>query len=260
MPPMFQNDDVNQSIQNYGQYGSISTSSNSGGDRPTPGPGLSTRPSPSVEVYEEFFSGTLPCPTCRGSGRIPRDQENELVALIPVRDSRLKPRRTALYVGLAIFICLVIGALLLFFLLPRSIQLSSDVKKIVPLSANVSMEHRYVILKIRNEYNISNHNFFPIDITKMNVRVLFDDKSMVDSTNTTLMHVPIRGTVLYSMDFVVSFTGDDGNIAYFCTIGALHTILMPFQATVYTSYYGHTEETSLDYIQRVQCSEKKSGR
>ncbi|KAK2522313.1 Tmem106a [Columba livia] len=34
------------------------------------------------------------CPTCQGTGRIPREQERQLVALIPYGDQRLKPRRT----------------------------------------------------------------------------------------------------------------------------------------------------------------------
>lgn len=27
---------------------------------------------PRTPQYEEFFNGTIPCPSCRGSGRIPR--------------------------------------------------------------------------------------------------------------------------------------------------------------------------------------------
>ena len=34
------------------------------------------------------------CPTCQGSGEIPRELEKQLVALIPYGDQRLKPRHT----------------------------------------------------------------------------------------------------------------------------------------------------------------------
>nr|AAH53198.1 Zgc:64013 protein [Danio rerio] len=45
--------------------------------------------------YVEFTGrDSITCPTCQGTGRIPRNQENQLVALIPYSDQRLKPRRT----------------------------------------------------------------------------------------------------------------------------------------------------------------------
>ncbi|EHB04337.1 Transmembrane protein 106A [Heterocephalus glaber] len=47
---------------------------------------LSTRPAGSRFV---------PCPTCRGSREIPRELEEQLVALIPYGDQRLEPRHTA---------------------------------------------------------------------------------------------------------------------------------------------------------------------
>ncbi|KAM9255069.1 transmembrane protein 106A isoform 3-T3 [Cariama cristata] len=61
------------------------------------------------------------CPTCQGTGRIPREQEKQLVALIPYGDQRLKPRRTKLYVCLAVTICLLTTSFSIFFLFPRSI-------------------------------------------------------------------------------------------------------------------------------------------
>ncbi|XP_040981551.1 transmembrane protein 106A isoform X2 [Aquila chrysaetos chrysaetos] len=61
------------------------------------------------------------CPTCQGTGRIPREQEKQLVALIPYGDQRLKPRRTKLYVCVAVTICLLTTSLSIFFLFPRSV-------------------------------------------------------------------------------------------------------------------------------------------
>uniref|UniRef100_F6S4W7 Transmembrane protein 106A n=1 Tax=Monodelphis domestica TaxID=13616 RepID=F6S4W7_MONDO len=66
-------------------------------------------------------SGFVTCPTCQGKGEIPSEQEKQLVALIPYGDQRLKPRRTKLYVSLAVMICLFTSALIFFFLFPRSI-------------------------------------------------------------------------------------------------------------------------------------------
>lgn len=44
--------------------------------------------------YEELMEGSVPCPSCSGSGRIPKELEGQLVAIIPVNDKRLRPRRT----------------------------------------------------------------------------------------------------------------------------------------------------------------------
>uniref|UniRef100_A0A3Q4MYQ0 Transmembrane protein 106 N-terminal domain-containing protein n=2 Tax=Neolamprologus brichardi TaxID=32507 RepID=A0A3Q4MYQ0_NEOBR len=45
--------------------------------------------------YVEFTGrDSVTCPTCQGTGRIPSEQVNELVALIPYNDQRLQPQRT----------------------------------------------------------------------------------------------------------------------------------------------------------------------
>uniref|UniRef100_A0ABI7WY55 Transmembrane protein 106A n=1 Tax=Felis catus TaxID=9685 RepID=A0ABI7WY55_FELCA len=62
------------------------------------------------------------CPTCQGSGEIPRELEKQLVALIPYGDQRLKPRHTKLFVFLAVLTCLVTSSLIIFFLFPRPIS------------------------------------------------------------------------------------------------------------------------------------------
>ncbi|CDQ67057.1 unnamed protein product [Oncorhynchus mykiss] len=63
------------------------------------------------------------CPTCWGVGRIPRGHD-QLVAVIPCSDIRLRPSRTKLYVCISVVVCLLICCLILFFLFPRSISLS----------------------------------------------------------------------------------------------------------------------------------------
>lgn len=44
--------------------------------------------------YTELIGGSVPCPSCSGSGFIPKELESTLVALIPLNDERLKPKRT----------------------------------------------------------------------------------------------------------------------------------------------------------------------
>uniref|UniRef100_A0A3P9K062 Transmembrane protein 106 N-terminal domain-containing protein n=1 Tax=Oryzias latipes TaxID=8090 RepID=A0A3P9K062_ORYLA len=72
--------------------------------------------------YVEFTGrDSITCPTCQGTGRIPSEQVNELVALIPYSDQRLQPQRTKLYVGLSVLLCLLVSSLVAFFLFPRSV-------------------------------------------------------------------------------------------------------------------------------------------
>ncbi|XP_062510184.1 transmembrane protein 106B-like isoform X2 [Corticium candelabrum] len=77
---------------------------------------------------------TMTCPTCHGKGTVdiePGQSPEQLVALIPYRDKRLKPRRTKLYVGLTVTMCAIASGLLLFFLLPRSVSLKLTEPRII---------------------------------------------------------------------------------------------------------------------------------
>ncbi|XP_042360251.1 transmembrane protein 106B-like [Plectropomus leopardus] len=59
------------------------------------GSGQDSDSRPIVEDSRRPSSGeTVHCPTCQGTGRIPRGQESKLVAVIPCTDQRLRPRHT----------------------------------------------------------------------------------------------------------------------------------------------------------------------
>ncbi|XP_044540543.1 transmembrane protein 106B, partial [Gracilinanus agilis] len=97
--------------------------------------------------YVEFTGrDSVTCPTCQGTGRIPRGQENQLVALIPYSDQRLRPRRTKLYVMASVLACLLLSGLAVFFLFPRTI----DVKYVGVKSAYVNYDEtkRVIYLNI----------------------------------------------------------------------------------------------------------------
>ena len=80
---------------------------------------------PDADGYsiEEKTSGKI-CPSCQGTGRISKDDEENLVALIPYDDERLKPSRTKYYVIFAVAVCLVAFGLALFFFWPRTVIFS----------------------------------------------------------------------------------------------------------------------------------------
>ncbi|XP_043995062.1 transmembrane protein 106B-like isoform X3 [Gambusia affinis] len=101
--------------------------------------------------YVEFTGRDgVTCPTCQGTGRIPRDKENQLVALIPYSDQRLRPRRTKLYVSASVVLCLLLSSLAVFFLFPRSIDVSSVGVKSVYVSYD--LDRHIVYLNITIDY------------------------------------------------------------------------------------------------------------
>uniref|UniRef100_A0A8C8LPN9 Transmembrane protein 106B n=1 Tax=Oncorhynchus tshawytscha TaxID=74940 RepID=A0A8C8LPN9_ONCTS len=122
--------------------------------------------------YVEFTGrDSVTCPTCQGTGRIPRGQENQLVALIPYSDQRLQPRRTKLYVTVSVSLCLLLSGLAVFFLFPRSI----DVSYVGVKSAFVSYDQdkRIVYLNITNTLNITNNNYYAVSLTNITAQVQF---------------------------------------------------------------------------------------
>ncbi|KAJ0066472.1 hypothetical protein NL108_013499, partial [Boleophthalmus pectinirostris] len=98
-------------------------------------------------------------------------QENQLVALIPYSDQRLRPSRTKLYVTLSVALCLLLSGLAVFFLFPRPI----DVSYVGIKSAYVSYDQdkRIVFLNITSTLNITNNNYYAIYMTNITAEVQF---------------------------------------------------------------------------------------
>ncbi|KAE8626826.1 hypothetical protein XENTR_v10006772 [Xenopus tropicalis] len=95
--------------------------------------------------YVEFTGrDSITCPSCQGTGCIPTEQVNELVALIPYSDQRLQPQRTKLYVLLSVILCLLICGLVVFFLFPRTVLIEDGGIKMVKVWFDT--ENKVVIL------------------------------------------------------------------------------------------------------------------
>ena len=56
------------------------------------------------------------CPTCQGKGKLSQSQAENVVALIPAGDKRLKPRRTKLYLTITTILMAVVIGLVAFLL------------------------------------------------------------------------------------------------------------------------------------------------
>uniref|UniRef100_A0A674GKU8 Transmembrane protein 106B n=1 Tax=Taeniopygia guttata TaxID=59729 RepID=A0A674GKU8_TAEGU len=181
--------------------------------------------------YVEFTGrDSVTCPTCQGTGRIPRGQENQLVALIPYSDQRLRPRRTKLYVTASVTVCLLLSGLAVFFLFPRSI----DVQYIGVKSVYVTyeQERRIIYLNITNTLNITNNNYYSVEVANITAQVQF--------SKTVIGKARLNNIT---------------NIGDFCTLPSIkvHNIVVMMQVTVTTSYLGHPEQISQERYQYVDC-------
>ncbi|XP_008566496.1 PREDICTED: transmembrane protein 106B [Galeopterus variegatus] len=204
--------------------------------------------------YVEFTGrDSVTCPTCQGTGRIPRGQENQLVALIPYSDQRLRPRRTKLYVMASVFVCLLLSGLAVFFLFPRSI----DVKYIGVKSAYVSydVQKRTIYLNITNTLNITNNNYYSVEVENITAQVQFS-KTVIGKAR--LNNITNIGPLdMKQIDYMVpTIIAEEMSYMYdFCTLASIkvHNIVLMMQVTVTTTYFGHSEQTSQERYQYVDC-------
>lgn len=204
--------------------------------------------------YVEFTGrDSVTCPTCQGTGRIPRGQENQLVALIPYSDQRLRPRRTKLYVMASVFVCLLISGLAVFFLFPRSI----DVKYIGVKSAYVGYDDqkRTIYLNITNTLNITNNNYYAVEVENITAQVQFSKTVIGKSRLNNITNIgPLD---MRQIDYTVpTIIAEEMSYMYdFCTLPSIkvHNIVLMMQVTVTTTYFGHSEQISQERYQYVDC-------
>ncbi|XP_045420270.1 transmembrane protein 106B [Eulemur rufifrons] len=204
--------------------------------------------------YVEFTGrDSVTCPTCQGTGRIPRGQENQLVALIPYSDQRLRPRRTKLYVMASVFVCLLLSGLAVFFLFPRSI----DVKYIGVKSAYVSydVQKRTIYLNITNTLNITNNNYYSVEVENITAQVQFS-KTVIGKAR--LNNITNIGPLdMKQIDYTVpTVIAEEMSYMFdFCTLLSIkvHNIVLMMQVTVTTTYFGHSEQISQERYQYVDC-------
>lgn len=204
--------------------------------------------------YVEFTGrDSITCPTCQGTGRIPRNQENQLVALIPYSDQRLKPRRTTLYVSISVFLCLLLSGLAVFFLFPRTI----DVSYVGVKSSYVTYDHNLhkVYLNITSTLNITNNNFYPIQLANITAQVQLYNTvigNSVANNVTTIIPLDMR-----QIDYTVPTTiANEINYIYeYCTMQAIkvHNVVVLMRMTVTAVYFGHAEQVSQEKYLYVDC-------
>ncbi|CAD7679045.1 unnamed protein product [Nyctereutes procyonoides] len=181
--------------------------------------------------YVEFTGrDSITCLTCQGTGYIPTEQVNELVALIPHSDQRLRPQRTKQYVLLSVLLCLLASGLVVFFLFPHSVLVDDDGIKVVKVTFN--KQDSLVILAITATLKIRNSNFYSVAVTSLSSQVQYNMNTVVGTYVTTNVSlIPPRSEQL------VNFTAK-------AEMGG------PFS---YIAYIGHMTQSSLETHHYVDC-------
>ncbi|XP_061765542.1 transmembrane protein 106A [Nerophis ophidion] len=195
--------------------------------------------------------GTLgdTCPTCRGTGRIPRGHQDQLVAVIPCNDKRLKPRRTKLYVCVSMALCLFLCCLILFFLFPRSVSLSP----VSVLSVVVYFTPGAVQMEVTNLINVVNENFVPVQIVELDVQGLVSHVVMGKTKLSNMSAISSRSQKSYTYRLDLPIT--DQGLSTFCQSSEIniHTLFLELQMTMNISYLSHTEQLSVDTFEYIDC-------
>ncbi|XP_028844722.1 transmembrane protein 106A [Denticeps clupeoides] len=195
------------------------------------------------------------CPTCQGTGRIPRGQESQLVAVIPCSDRRLKPSHTKVYVCLSVAVCLLISTLVLFFLFPRSVTLSSAlVESVLVIFTSGSVQ-----LTITNSINVTNENFVSVHARDLDMQVLLCDTVVGRVTVPNVTKLSPRAQE--QLTAAIPVTIKDPGLNAYCKSSAIriHTVFLHLQLTLTVSCLGHTEQLSLDTFEYVDCGSNSTG-
>ncbi|XP_059204969.1 transmembrane protein 106B-like [Centropristis striata] len=192
---------------------------------------------------------TVHCPTCQGTGRIPRGQESKLVAVIPCNDQRLRPRHTKLYVAVSVVVCLLVSSLVLFFLFPRSVLLSPVAVK----SSFVYIHDKDIQINITNVLNITNNNFVAVQAYNLTVQALNFD--MVVGTVSIKNVTFVKPLSIMTQSFVIPIKLTDPDLCDYCKKASLpiHILYLHLQMSMAVYYLAHYEQLSLETFEYIDC-------
>ncbi|XP_053564224.1 transmembrane protein 106C [Bombina bombina] len=204
--------------------------------------------------YVEFTGrDSITCPSCQGTGCIPTEQVNELVALIPYSDQRLQPQRTKCYVMLSVVLCLLISGLVVFFLFPRTILVQDEGIKMV--NVWFDKENTVVVLAITSTLKITNSNFYSISVDSLTSQVQYINTVIGTQQKTNVSLIQPLSEKLVNFTVKAELGGTLSYLYYFCTLPSVkvHNIVVFMRTSVKFSYIGHVSQSSLETYQYIDC-------
>lgn len=210
--------------------------------------------------YTELMGGSVPCPSCKGSGRIPKEMEETLVALIPINDDRLKPKRTWVYVLCGILICIVLAGIAIFLMVPRAVDLSTTRP---PIEIITVFDHDadHISFYFLNAINISNANYYSVNVVNSSATIIskfqpWSRDVVGEGGNSTSVVVGPRTRNGHLLRFNNTVTLKGGVAEYcqapFSRLTSLY-VNMQFDISVTLEYLSHREQATLSAVQQVCC-------
>uniref|UniRef100_A0A3B5L2F6 Transmembrane protein 106A n=1 Tax=Xiphophorus couchianus TaxID=32473 RepID=A0A3B5L2F6_9TELE len=188
------------------------------------------------------------CPTCKGTGRIPRGQQDQLLAVIPCNDVRLQPRRTKLYVCISMGLSILLCCLILFFFFPRSVTLTP----VSVLSVMVYFTPDSVEMEVTNLFNMTNENFVPVQIAEFSMQGVVNEIVVGHTKITNMTAIQSRSRKSVSVTQAKSASDIHCNYCKSTTI-KIHTLFLKLQITMNIAYLSHTEQLSQDVFEYIDC-------
>ncbi|KAF3833434.1 hypothetical protein F7725_024638 [Dissostichus mawsoni] len=178
--------------------------------------------------YVEFTGrDSVTCPTCQGTGRIPR---------------------------VSVAVCLLLSSLAVFFLFPRSIDVSYVGVKSVFVSYDQDKRSVYLNITKHSEYH--QQQLYSVQVANITAQVQFAKtvigKSRISNT-TAISPLDMKQCMDYMVPTIIA---DEMNYMYdYCTLQTIrvHNIVVMMQVTVTTTYFGHAEQVSQEMYQYVDC-------
>lgn len=204
--------------------------------------------------YVEFTGrNSITCHTCQGAGYIPAEQVNELVALIPHSDQRLRPQRTKQYVLLSVLLCLLASGLVFFFLFPHSVLVDDNGIKVTKVTFNT--QDSLVVLDVTATLKIRNSNFYPVALTNLFSQVQYMKAVVGSYTTTNVSLIPPRSEHLVNFSVKAEVGGPSSYVYFYCTFPAIrvHNIVIFMRTSVKISYIGHISQSALETQHYVDC-------
>merc|ERR1712226_1408205 len=127
--------------------------------------------------YEELVNpsrNSITCPTCSGLGRLPKTSKNELVALVPYNDERLKPRRTKCFIFTGMILTALIFTSVIFLLIPRSVTFLEEKNSPNTTKVTVDQDGASVSIDLEIVYYSENWNYYPISLNSLDIKVMYE--------------------------------------------------------------------------------------
>lgn len=204
--------------------------------------------------YVEFTGrNSVTCHTCQGAGYIPAEQLNELVALIPHSDQRLRPQRTKQYVLLSVLLCLLASGLVFFFLFPHSVLVDDDGVRVAKVTFN--KQDSLVVLDVTATLRIRNSNFYSVAVTNLFSQVQYMKAVVGTYMTTNVSLIPPRSEHPVNFTVKAEVGGPSSYVYFFCTVPAImvHNIVIFMRTSVKISYIGHISQSTLETQHYVDC-------